>query len=55
MESETDRMELMQPMDPREPRELMELLELMDEVLDVHVEHEVAWLEVDPTLLQGQG
>ena len=42
MQSQTELME------PREPRELMEMMEprepreLMDEVLDIHVEHEVA-------------
>ena len=32
-----------------EPRELMELRYLMDGVVDVHVEYEVAYLEVYPT------
>ena len=27
----------------------------MDEVVDVHVEYEVAWLELYPTLVKGQG
>ena len=36
MESETELREVM------EPRELMELRYLMDEVVDVHVEYEVA-------------
>ena len=49
MESQTELMEL------REPREQMELRELMDEVLDIYVEHEVAYLEVHPTVIQGQG
>ena len=48
MQSQTELME------SREPRELMERREPRDEVLDVYVEHEVA-LEVDPTLIQGQG
>ena len=38
-----------------EPRELMEPKYLMDEVVDVHVEYEVAWLEVYPTQVKGQG
>ena len=42
-------------MELMEQRELREPMELMDEVLDVYVEHEVAYLEVDPTLIQGQG
>ena len=42
-------MEPRELMEPREPRELM------DEVLDVYLEHEVAYLEVHPTLIQGKG
>ena len=42
MQSQTELMELIEPR------------ELMDEVLDVYVEYEVAWLEVHPTLIQGQ-
>ena len=38
-----------------EPRELMEPRYLMDEVVDVHIEYEVAYLEVYPTQVKGQG
>ena len=48
MESEKERRELV------EPRELMEPRYLMDRVLDVHVEYEVAYLEVYPTQVIGQ-
>ena len=37
-----------------ELRELMEPRELMDGVVDVHVEYEVAYLEVYPTQVKGQ-
>ena len=47
MESET---ELREPM---EPKELMEPRYLMDGVVDVHVEYEVAYLEVYPTQVKG--
>ena len=43
MESETELRELMEPMELMEPRYLM------DGVVDVHVEYEVAYLEVYPT------
>ena len=55
MESEKELRELVEPrelMEPRElkvPRVLMEPRYLMDRVLDVHVEYEVAYLEVYPT------
>ena len=42
MQSQMELMELMEPRELRESRELMEPRELMDQVLDVHVEHEVA-------------
>ena len=60
MESEKDLRELVEPrelMEPREvmvPRVLMEPRYLMDRVLDVHVEYEVAYLEVYPTQVIGQ-
>ena len=37
-----------------EPRVLMEPRYLMDGVVDVHVEYEVAYLEVYPTQVKGQ-
>ena len=48
MESEKELRELI------EPRELMEPGYLMDGVVDVHVEYEVAYLEVYPTQVKGQ-
>ena len=36
-----------------EPGELMELREVVDEVVDAHVESEVAYLEVYPTQVKG--
>ena len=48
MQSQTKLMELRELMEPTEQRELM------DEVLDIYVEREVAWLKVHPTLIQGQ-
>ena len=35
------------------PRELMELRQVVDEVVDAHVEFEVAYLEVYPTQVNG--
>ena len=36
-----------------DPRELMEPREVVDEVVDAHVESEVAYLEVCPTQVDG--
>ena len=52
MESEKELRELRELIKPRElmvPRVLMEPRYLMDRVVDVHVEYEVAYLEVYPT------
>ena len=54
MESETELRELMEPRELMDPRELMEPRYLMDGVVDVHVEYEVAYLEVYPTQVKGQ-
>ena len=57
MESEKELRELRELMEPRElmvPRVLMEPRYLMDRVVDVHVEYEVAYLEVYPTQVIGQ-
>ena len=49
MESETELRGLMEPRELMDPRELMEPRYLMDGVVDVHVDYEVAYLEVYPT------
>ena len=57
MESEKELRELREMMEPRklmESRVLMEPRYLMDGVFDVHVEYEVAYLEVYPTQVIGQ-
>ena len=43
----------MEPREPMEPRELMEPRQVVDEVVDAHVESEVAYLEVYPTQVKG--
>ena len=47
MVSETELRELM------EARELMDLRQVVDEVVDAHVESEVAYLELYPTKVKG--
>ena len=54
MESEKELRELMEPRELMELRVLMEPRYLMDRVVDVHVEYEVAYLEVYPTQVIGQ-